>query len=90
MERHPIIEFILKGKENEIISIINSLPRINLFINKIYNKKVLSITREEAENQAINDLDISNEEINHFNEDIDEYNYRKICDKLKNDYCKKH
>ena len=70
MERHPIIEFILKGKENEIISIMNSLPRINLFINKIYNKKVLSITREEAENQAINDLDISNEEINHFNEDI--------------------
>lgn len=33
---------------------------------------------------------IQHNEINHFNGNIDEYNYRKICDKLKDDYCKKH
>ena len=71
MERHPIIEFILKENKNEIVSIMNSLPKINLFINKIYNKKVLSISREEAENQTINDLEnLSDEEIKNFNEDI--------------------
>jgi len=70
MERHPIIEFILKGKENEIISIMNSLPRINLFINNIYNKKVFSISREEAENEKVEDLNLDEEEIQHFNKDI--------------------
>jgi len=70
MERHPIIEFILKGNENEIIRIMNSLPRINLFINKIYNKKVLSISREEAENETVNDFELNDEEIQYFNEDI--------------------
>jgi len=70
MERHPIIEFILKGKENEIIKIINSLPRINLFINKIYNKKVLSISREEAGIEIVDDLELDDWEIQNFNEDI--------------------
>jgi len=72
MERHPIIDFIIKEKENEIINIMNSLPRINSFINKIYNKKVLSISKEEAENETIDDLDLNfeDDEIKQFNEDI--------------------
>jgi len=78
MKRYPIIEFILYKKENEIINIMNYLPKINLFINKIYNEKLFSISREEAENETINVLNLNEGDINNFKENISKFinNYK--------------
>jgi hypothetical protein len=83
-ESHPIIEYILNEKENEIINIMNCLPRINSFIKNIYNKKLLSISREEAENETINVLNLEDEDINAFNENISKFiNNYKISNETK-------
>ena len=73
MERHPIIEIILNEGKNEIISIVNCLPKINSFINNVYNKLVLSISREEAENRTINSLNSNNDDINNFKEIVSKF-----------------
>ena len=87
MERHPIIECILNRKENEIINIMNILPKINSFINKIYNKKILPISKEEAENKTINDSDLNleDEEINNFNNNILKLNINSGIENITND-----
>ena len=64
-EIYPIIDFIKNKKLDEIIVKINYLSQINSLINKIYNEKILKITREDAneaytfDNFNINDLNIA-------------------------------
>jgi len=78
----PIIEYILNNKDNEngieIVNIANCLPRINSFINTIYNKKILTISREEAEKEDISALDLGDEKIKIFNDDI--LKLKNICE----------
>ena len=69
MEIHPIIECLLNKNENEIFNIMNCLRKLNLFINNIYNEKVLSISREEAEEETIEELNL-NDKLSEFNENI--------------------
>ena len=50
----PMIDFVLNNKMDKIINIMNCLPEINSLINKIYNEKILRITRKKAENENAN------------------------------------
>ena len=56
---YPMIDCILKN--NNIFEIVNLIPKLNLLINKIYNKLLLRISEEEINQQIktkINNIEI--------------------------------
>ena len=60
---YPMIDCVLK--ENKILKIVEFIPVLNEFINQIYNKLILDITKEDA-NQKIIDKK-SDTKFNDFN-----------------------
>ena len=49
---YPIIDCILK--ENKILKILEFIPKLNKFINEFYNKLLMNITEEEANDKVKN------------------------------------
>ena len=72
----PIIDYILSGKMDNIINILNTLPNLNSLINKNYNQYILKINKEDSRTTNIN---VNAKDINNFNSNIQKINeYLKI------------
>ncbi len=72
-KNYPIIDYIL-SKDNIIQSIIDLLPKINQFINKIYNKLVLKTPKNQINMEIKNKIDkIDLDNINSLNESLQKF-----------------